>query len=100
MKQRPDRMTFPQLTARTHATQLRLVVQQTCCGIGVPTAWMPLYYGFAMELDKLHRSEVSGETMRHEALRLIGKWSEKGLKPEVLRAIVATNFNITLGDGT
>ena len=96
MKQRLEKLTENQLTARIHADALRLQVKQVCCDAGVPPVWLPNYYCFAMEIDKLERLEVSGESAALEADTIASKWLCRGLSQKVLEAIRTGVFNIPL----
>ena len=96
MKQRLENMTANQLLARVHADTLRLQVKQHCCGAGVSPVWLSSYYCFAMEIDKLERMEISGESAQIEAGVIISKWVSRGLSQRVMTDILSGIFNITL----
>lgn len=94
MKHRFEKLTDNQFMARVRAEAMRPQVKQVCCDIGVPTPWLPNYYCFGMELDKLERMELTGETAALEADSITQKWLLRGMDPKVLDAIRTRIFCI------
>ncbi len=70
-------------------------VKQVLMEHGVPPIQFVPYRNFALHVDKLCRQH-SGETLRQLASAATDYWTAYGLRPEVLRAITANVFNITL----
>jgi hypothetical protein len=77
-------------------TELRAdQVRRVIMAHGVPLIQFMIYRNFGLHVDKLFRDH-SGESLRTGVAAAIARWVYYGCDPEVLRAITATVFNITL----
>ena len=93
--------TYAQERAHIHSEQVRMTVKFHCCSHGIQTMTMAYYYCFGLELDRHVRKYGGGDLSVRIAQRLIAKWTEKGLKPDMLRTLVYALTNVRLeGDGT
>ncbi len=68
-------------------------VKQVLMEHGVPPIQFVPYRNFALHVDKLCRQH-SGETLRQLASAATDYWTAYGLRPEVLREICRTVFNL------
>jgi len=82
------------LDAQKGAQVVRMQVKQLCCGRGVPLILMSMYMAFGLELHKLQRKEITGETAAIEAEVYRARWVSRGLDTAVLAAIRSEIFNI------
>jgi hypothetical protein len=77
--------------AELRAEQIRRILNER----GVSLIQFVVYRNFGLHVDKLCR-DYSGETLRARALDAVLRWQCYGCNPDVLRAIAAIVFNITL----
>ena len=68
-------------------------VRQVLMERGVPPIQFVPYRNFALHLDTLFRQH-SGETLRNLASTAIDYWTSYGLRPDVLKEICRTVFNL------
>jgi hypothetical protein len=68
-------------------------IKEVLCDAGVSPCQFVIYRSFGLHLDKLFR-EYSAETMRERALDAILRWKCYGCRPEVLKEICRTVFNM------
>jgi hypothetical protein len=73
------------------AEQVRKVIMEH----GVSLIQFVVYRNFRLHVDKLFR-DYSGESLRLRVLDAVLRWQCYGCNPDVLRAIAAIVFNITL----
>ncbi len=74
----------------------RSMTGQVLDGRGVATILRPFYFSFAFSLGRLCRKELSGESLRIEAMILVSTWQARGLSRGVLIAIARDVFNMDL----
>jgi hypothetical protein len=70
-------------------------IKEVLCDSGVVVCQFVVYRSFGLHVDKLCR-DYSGETLRERALDAVLRWQCYGCNPDVLRAIAAIVFNISL----
>jgi hypothetical protein len=87
--------TYNYRTAAERSELRFMQVKQVLMAHGVPPIQFVPYRNFALHLDKLFRQH-SGETLRSLAAAAVDYWTAYGLSPDVLLAVTATVFNITL----
>jgi hypothetical protein len=68
-------------------------IKEVLCASGVMVCQFVVYRSFGLHVDKLCR-DYSGETLRARALDAVLRWKCYGCKPEVLKEICRTVFNL------
>jgi len=87
-------LSVAQLEARLHQRDIHTQVKAICCSHGALVMLFPFYISYGLELDKLQRMELSGESIAMEAEVLLQKWVGRGLAQAVLEAIRSQLFDI------
>jgi acyl-CoA reductase-like NAD-dependent aldehyde dehydrogenase len=91
---------FADMTERYEASVVALTTMETetkqvLSASGIDTMFIVFYLDFARQLFRLsHGRTISGPTLAKEAQVLLGKWQNRGLRPDVLAAIRTNVFSV------